>query len=273
MYRRKTYRRKAPKRTYKRKSYAPKVPKLRMASVKKVVRQEIARNVENKTVQHFDYDQRLYAVNNVSFPTDNIWPVGLDPGSLIVNQGVTQSQRIGNVIKTKKLIFKGTLVPLPYESTLNPAPQPVQGTIWIFYDKKNPTELPNVQANNDWFQNGAASKGFQNDLTDNWSPVNTDRYRVVAKKHFKLGFASYNVNAPAAQFQYANNDFKLNVNFSFDLTKHYPKFVKFEDNSTVPTTRGLFCMITYALANGGTVPSAAYMVGAQWMLDYQFEDA
>ena len=269
MYRRKTYRRKAPKRTYKRKSYAP---KRRMASVKKVVQREIARNVENKTVQHYDYDQRLYAVNNVSFVTDNIWPVCPDPSALIVNQGVTQSQRTGNQIKTKKLIFKGTLLPLPYDSTFNAAPQPVQGTIWIFYDKKNPTDVPTSVTTN-FFQFGAASKGFQNDLTDNWSPVNTDRYRVVAKKHFKLGFANYDNNVPAAQMQFANNDFKLNCNFSFDLTKHYPKFVKFEDNSTVPTTRGLFCMVTYALANGGAVPSTSYMVGAQWMLDYQFEDA
>lgn len=261
-----TKRRFAKKRSMKRSVKRP--------ALKKMIRREISRNIESKTVQHYDYDQRLYGVNNVSFQTDNIFPLGPDPGSLIVTQGVTQSQRIGNVVKTKKLMFKGTFVPLPYDGTFNPQPQPVQLTMWIFYDKTNPVAVPTPTASNDFFQNGAASKGFQNDLTDNWSPVNTDRYRVLLRRNFKLGFAQFaGSGASVTNQNFANNDFKLNCNFSINLTKYYPKMVKFNDGTTTPTTRGLFCMVTYALANGGQVPPAAYMVGMQWMQNYVFEDA
>ena len=265
------YSRKGPKRTYKRKSYAKKTPPL-----KRMIRREIARNVENKTAQIYVYDQRLYAVGNVSFPTYNVFPVGIDPGGLSITPGTGQGNRIGNTIKTKKLVFKGTLVPTEYDATFNPAPQPVQIKMWIFYDKTNPDDLPNPQAAGDFFQNGSTTKGFQNDLVDMWSPVNTDRYRVMATRTYKLGMAIHSNGLPGSNGSIsnsANNDFKYNCNFSFDLTKHYPQRVKFNDGSTVPSTRGLFCMISYANAQGNPVGVNNYSVRLQYMLDYQYEDA
>jgi len=268
--RKNSMRRKAPKRTYKRKSYAKKVAK----PLKMAIRREIARNVENKQAQYYNYDTRLYAPGNANFPNDNIFPVGVDPGSLVISQGTGQGQRIGNEIKTKKLVFKGTIVPQAYNATFNAAPMPTQAKIWIFYQKDAPTTVPNPMAGPGFFQNGSVTKGFQNNLVDMWSPVNSDAYRVLATKTVKLGYAGYDGLGAENQFQfYQNNDFKMNVNFSFDLTKHYPQRVKFNDNTTVPTTRGLFCMIQYVLANGFAVPTTAYMLKLQYMLDYQYEDA
>jgi len=242
--------------------------------LRKLIQREISRNVENKCSQHYDYDQRLYSAVNANFPADNIIVLGPDPTSLVINQGTGQGNRIGNSITTKKFVFRGTLVPLPYDATFNAAPQPVQVRMVIFYDKTDPTAIPNPIAGNDFFQNGNTSKGFQNDLTDLWSPVNKDRYRVLATRTFKLGMAAYSgTGTNPGQQSFTNNDFKLNCNFSFNLTKHYPKIVKFNDGTATPTTRGLFCMFYYALANGGSVPGSAYMVGAQYMQDYTYEDA
>jgi len=262
------------RRTYRKKTYKRKAYKKRAMPLKKMIRKEIARNIENKTSQYYNYDVRLYAVGNASFPTDNVFPVGVDPTSLIIPPGTAQGNRIGNEIKTKKLMFKGTLSPRPYDSTFNAAPQPVQLKMWIFYDKTDPTALPNPQAANDFFQNGNSSKGFQNDLVDMWSPVNADRYRILASKTFKLG-AAFNtgLGSNGALQNSANNDFKYNCNFSFNLTKHYPQRVKFNDGTTVPTTRGLFCMCAYVNATGAPVVSSQYTVALQYMLDYQFEDA
>ena len=108
-----------------------------------------------------------------------------------------------------------------------------------------------------------------------WRPVNTDRYKVLATKTFKLGYSYYagSNGALPNSGNFSNNDFKLNANFSFDLTKHYPKNVVFDDATTVPSTRGLFCMIQYVAANGGALPTTNYSVGSQWMLDYHYEDA
>jgi len=269
-YRKKTYRRKASKRTYKRKSYSNKVAK----PLKMAIRREIARNVENKQAQYYNYETRLYIPGNANFTNDNIFPVGVDPGSLVISQGTGQGQRIGNEIKTKRLMFKGTISPLPHNSTFNTNPQPCQLKMYIFYQKDIPTAVPNPIAGPGFFQNGSVAKGFQNDLVDMWSPVNTDVYRVLATKTFKIGFANNAGTGASQPFQeFANNDFKLNANFSFDLTKHYPQRVKFNDNTTVPTTRGLFCMVQYVAASGGNISNTQYMYKLQYMLDYQYEDA
>jgi len=241
----------------------------RPSSIKKMVRSEIARTVENKTKQAFNYGKNVYGSADTNFP-DNV--IELGPSTvMVVQQGTSQGTRIGNRIKTKSLIFKGTLVPQPYQAS-NLSPQPVQIAMWIFYDRTDPVALPQVSTN--FFQDGSSSKGFQNDLTDLWSPVNTDRYRVLAKKTFKLGFGAYEGTGISASYQaYHNNDFKLNCNFSFDLTKHYPQIVKFDDNSSTPTTRGLFCLIVPFYGNGGAIANGQITVGMQYMQSYVYEDA
>lgn len=266
---RKTSARRSVKRTFKRKSYAPK-----KSSVKAIVKREIARNTENKCSQFYQYDNRLYTAGNVSFPTDNVFPVCVGASSIVIPQGSGQGNRIGNVIKTKKFMFRGTIVPLPYDGTFNPQPQPLQVKMWIFYDKTQPNVLPNPQNAADFFQNGITNKGFQNDLVDMWSPVNTDRYRILATRNFKLGWAGYMGTGTLPTFQsFTNNDFKANANFSIDLTKHVPLFTKFNDGSSAPTTRGLYCMISYAYSSGGQAPVTGYMANLSYMLDYQYEDA
>lgn len=267
-YRKKRYNKKRiAKRRYKKRG-------VRRPAIKKMIQRELSRQCENKSLQHYDFDQRLYTIGNASFPTDNIFPLGPDGVGLVMNQGTAQGQRIGNQVRTKKLTFKGTLCCLPYDATFNPQPQPLMVKLWILYDKTTPTVQPAVQANNDFFQNGNAAKGFHGDLTDQWSPVNTDRYRVLTTRSFKLGFANAQNLGTVTSYQgFANNDYKLNCSFSINLTKYYPKRVKFNDGLTAPTTRGLWAMFTYAPANGGVLPATLYCAGLQWMQDYQYEDA
>jgi len=261
--------RKGSKRTYKRKSYASK----KRTPLKRMIRMEIARNVENKSTQVYNLDKILYVSPDTSpWSSQNVFPLGPDPTSVVISQGTGQGQRVGNVIKTKKLTFKGTIVALPYDSIFNTAPAPVQLKMWIFYDRTDPTAVPAPITN--FFQNGNTQKGFANDLVDMWSPVNTDRYTVLATKQFKLGFASATGSGSTAPQQYfSNNDFKYNCNFSFDLTKHYPKTVKFNDNTTTPTTRGLFCLVQYVAATGGQFLSGTRACAMQYMQDYVYEDA
>lgn len=270
MYRRKTYRRKAPKKTYKRKSYAAK----RKSPLKKLIQREISRNIEDKNSQLFVTTNRLYVPGNASFPTNNIFPVCIDPTAIVIPQGGGQGQRIGNKIKLKKFEFKGTLVPQPYDGTFNNQPVPVQVKMWIFYDKQNPTDVPNPTISNDFFQNGSSVSGFSNDLIDMWRPVNTDRYRILASKTFKLGAAqNTGTGAVPSSQNFANNDFKYNVNFSFDLLKHMPKMIQYQDTAVLPTTRGTYCMIQYVSATGSQISTSQYVVESQWMLNCVYEDA
>lgn len=268
-FRKKTYRRKAPKRTYKRKSYAKKVSK----PIKTAIRREIARNTENKKSQYYSNQRTLVTpIDSALFNTSNIIPLGPDPASVVISQGTGQGQRVGNEIKTKKLVFRGTLFPMPQDANFNSIPRPMMVKMWIFYDKTDPTAVPSPV--NNFFQNGNTQRSLQSNLTDMWAPVNTDRYRVLTTKMFKLGTASYDGSSlqPGQQF-YANNDFKYNCTFSMDLTKHYIQRVKFNDASTVPTTRGLYCMFEYVSANGGVWPIGTTAAAVTYMQDYEYEDA
>lgn len=147
-----------------RSTFKRRVAKRRVAkrpALKRMIRREIARNVENKRAQYYNYDKRLYATGNVSFPTDNIFPVCVDPNAIVINQGVGQGQRVGNSIKTKKLVFKGTIVPFPYDATFNPQPLPMQGKMYIFYDKTEPTDVPNPQAASDFSRTETQLRAFR----------------------------------------------------------------------------------------------------------------
>jgi len=264
---------------YKKKRYVKKakrrsVGKVTTSTMKTMINRAISRTIENKTAQTYNFQKVLYTSTDVSFP-DNIIELG-PCANMLISQGVGQGSRVGNTITTKKLTFKGTIVPYRWDSVYNNDPRPVQLKMWIFYDKSNPTAVP--APGNDFYQDGSSSRGFSNDLTDLWSPINKDRYRVLATKSFKLGFSQYQGTAGSATNQsywqqYSNNDFKLNCNFSFDLTKHYPKIVKFNDNNTDPMTRGLFCLFYYVGADGLGLPAGTRALTVQYMQDYSYEDA
>lgn len=238
-------------------------------TIKKIVKMEIARAVEDKTTQQYNIGRSIYPPNHTNFP-DNTIELGIC-SAMPISQGTGQGARIGNKIKTKKLIFGGTIVPYPY-GVNNTTPTPSQVAVYIFYDRTDPTAIPQVTTN--FFQAGSSTRGFSNDLADLMYPVNTDRYRILAKKTFKLGYSAYtgtgfNIDAQG----FTNNDFKLNCNFRFDLTKHYPQQVKFDDNNSTPTTRGLFALFVPMRADGNAYTATTIPMGYQFFQNYVYEDA
>jgi len=252
-----------------RKSYAKKAK--RAPALKKMVKREIARQTETKSKQTFNLGLNLWASGAANW-LDNIIPVGPNATTMAIAQGVANGSRIGNVIRTKRFVIKGTIAGNGYNATTNPTPFPQQVKMVVFYDRKNPTSVPDPRT--DYFQDGGSNVGFSNDLIDLWRPVNTDRYRILEQRNFKVGYASYEGtgNQGGAQFL-ANNDFKFNCNFSVDLTKHYPKVVKFDENNSDPTTRGLYVMWYMAAASGGANSTAWKPVEVAYMLQYEYEDA
>jgi len=245
-------------------------------AIKRVVKQVMMRAMETKCAQTYNLGKSLYPTNSGTFG-DNVIELGVDGVNLVVGQGTGQGSRIGNEILTQRVLFKGTVVPNPYDVTVNPNPRPVQLRMIIYYDRTIPTSAPSVTGN-DMFQDGGSSSGFQNDLVDLWRPYNTDRYRILMQRTWKIGFAGYGgtalvpANAQAQQY-YENNDFKLNINFSIDVTKYYPKIVKFNDTTNTPTSRGLFALFYYSAADGTQLPSTNVSLGMQYMIDYKFKDA
>lgn len=245
-------------------------PTLKRQSIKRMIKTEIARNIEDKDQMMINTDRSIYSSTNTNFP-DNVITLG-PSGDLQVVQGTTQGSRIGNKITTKSLIFRGTICPKTYNATSNPAPIPQVVKMVIFYDKTDPVTLPAVSTN--FFQNGSADAGFQNDLVDMWRPFNTERYRILTTRTLKVGHAAgTGTGGVAGQQYYSNNDFKMAANFKINLTKYYPKRVVFNENSTTPTTRQLFC-IFYCAAGSGEQNGALWIpLTAQYAQNYKFEDA
>jgi len=266
-YRRKRYTKKTIKKSRRR------TKRTSTASVKRIVKQAISRSLENKCRQ-YNNTFNVVPSSDIGAFDANILPLHPYQSFLQIDQGVGQGARIGNSITTKRVMFKGTLTPKAYNPDFNPTPSPHQIKMFIFYDRRFPTFQPTPATNGDFYQFNNTSEGFSNNLTDLWKPVNTDRYRLLYQRTFKLGFAAYSGTGSSASFQsYANNDFKLNANFSINITKYLIKTVKFDDNNSDPTTRGLWCMFVPLKANGDPIPSANRLSELSCMIDYNYEDA
>lgn len=265
-YKRKMYKRRAPKRTYKRR------PAAKRSSLKRLVRREIVKQAEPKTQQNFVLQHDILPSNAAAFDTQ-LLPLTPDAIGLLIAQGSAQGQRVGNRVRIKSLTFKGVIHPLAYNATTNPTPCPVQVNIWLFYDKTNPTVVPTPKLNGDFLQFGNTTSGLQNDLMDTVAPVNTDRYRVFAKRTYKIGYAeNTGTGAIPAQGNLANNDFKLNQTFSFDLTKFAPKIVRWRDAVSNPSSRGVYMMAQAIYANGVNMASTTIPAAMSYIQSIDYVD-
>lgn len=258
------------KKTFK-KGKKPFKKSVKKGSIKKMIRREIARDVENKTYQAYDLGKDIVPHGNVNW-TASIEPVAPASTGLLISQGVGQGQRIGNKIKIKKLTLKGIIHPKPFESTTNNQPIPYQVKFWFFYDKEYPTDVPSPST--DFFQFGNTVTGFVNDLTDMFAPINTDKYKVLGTRTFKVGPASNTAAGSANTFSYvSNNDFKWNCNFSIDLTKMVPKVYTFRDNNANSTTRGLYWLATVVSSTGSQLSATQIPLQMSYVHNLVYEDA
>jgi len=243
-------------------------------AVRRTVRRAVARTAEVKSQTGYNLGQNIYSSAHATFPSNNMIVLGPNSGTCQIAQGVQQGYRIGNKVTTKSLWFKGTFRPNPYNATSNPLLFPQQVRMIIFYDRSDPNVVPSPGA--DLFQLGNVNQGFNNDLTDLWRPFNTDRYRILTQRTYKLGFSNNNgTGAPGVITDYqfnSNNDFRLNVNFKINLTKYYPKIVKFDENNLQPMTRGLYALIYCCAASGGANGPSTIPLGVEYMFDYKYTD-
>lgn len=240
-------------------------------SLNKIIDKRIAVKTENKSVQYWNTGFGVVPSVNAGWASSQI-PMTPYPGYLVINQGVGAGGRVGNQILIKKLTFSGNLYQLPYNGTSNPTPFPFHVKFWFYYDKTDPNIIPAPQT--DFLQNGSSSRGMFNDLVDLWAPVNTDKYRVLLTKQFKIGYAqNTGTGSVVGQAYGANNDYKYNHHFNIDLTKYIVKNVKFNDNTAQPSARGLFLLTTVVQANGTPYSASVIPCQMQYVLNCEYEDA
>jgi len=244
-------------------------------AIKQYVKQEIARDQENK-IMSFEFSstaQILRTYGQASWGTYNTF--ALSPYTTFCNtaQGAQQNARIGNKITIKKANLNLMFHVLPYDLTNNATPGPMFIQLITFYDKTNPNVLPSTIPQ--IFQNGSSSTD-PNTLglpVDMLKQINNDRYKVFTRHTFKLGNATYGGTGTSAIRQsYANNDFPFTHIYKLDYTKQLIHTVKYNDATTDPTTRGLFCALLVMSADGTTI-STALQARYTGFIQIEYEDA
>jgi len=267
MFKKRNYR----KRVSKRRSVVGRRRSSVSVAVKKYVKSTISRNVEDKR----NSSENSFAIGSVSnSSTLYARPVTPAGGFMTIAQGTGQGDRIGNVIKTKKCILRYALFPVPYDITVNPNPAPVEVLIILGYLKVTPCSTPTSAGIQQLYQIGNTTIGAQGDLGDLINPFNTDVWVIKKTMRHKIGYAdnSGTGSRNGSQF-YANNDFKLNVVRSVDITSIYPSKFVFQDTQTIPQNAGLFLMVQAINADGTTSNAANTKAFFEYTVDYHYEDA
>lgn len=260
---------KRSKRTYKKRPIRKKRPKRAMVKqIKKVVR----RMAETKSIRLEAFDLEIRSVLSSQFQAGQmIYPLSLQPGSLLCHQGAGQSERIGNKITIVRNTWKGCIYPTIWDGTFNSFPRPIEVKLWIFVDKTMPTSLP-LPAQ-DFFEDDNSVSGFTGTLPDLFLPVNKGKYNVLYSRIFKVGCANYQgTNNEPNRSYFANNDYKFNCKFSINLAKLQPRNVVFNDDSSSPLSRHTYAMFCPVYADGAILTGTQIPLAASWCQDLGFKD-
>lgn len=277
VYKKKRAVRRYKKRVYKKRSVKP------TKAIQRYVKSAIHRQVENKLVTS-GTTFNLYPITSANFTTNNIFPLsphveaGYPAGAqLIISQGTGSGNRIGDRVRTAKVMLKGIVYPNPYNATSNTLNAPMEITMWIFKVKgglqDTQSAVSNLMANN-FFKIGGSSSPISNLLSDLSLPINSDVILLKKRKTFKVGNSQQAVSVGSNNSNlYSNNDFKLNHRFSIDVTRYVNKNIRFIDGNNNASTSTTWCAFTFAPADNSVVLSSIMPASVNYWLTYQYEDA
>lgn len=264
---RKAVRRRVARRRVVRKTRASKVTK----SVKKFVRSQINRNIENKCVQI----NSGYSFGNVTESPDlNAYPMCPLNTFWTISLGTGQGARVGNQVTTRKVMLNYILRPTSYDATTNPIPQPSIVQLMLGYVKLTPGTLPVAADVNNLFQSGSSVAAPNGSLRDIISVINKDYWVIKKRWTHKIGYAENSATgASGSDANFANNDYKYSAIKRLDITKFVPKVLHFNDSNASTLTKNLFFMVQAVSAAGGIYGSNRLPVNIEFWIDYHYQDA
>lgn len=241
------------------------------AAVKTYVKKTVKANIEDKT-QTINY-AGVFG-NAIANPSMYSYPMTPYTGYMTIGQGITQNQRIGNSIKIRSVYLRYILRPMPYNIDSNPFPAPVQVDMFLGRTRVCSGDQPISGDFVNLFQNGNSSIGPVGSLNDIIANPNTDYFTIKKRWSHKLGYNDYFGTGAVASNQYfSNNDFKMNIVKKLNITKYYPKMLKFNDSTNQVQGPGLFLWYQCVNAGGGVNASTALPAHLTFWLDVRYEDA
>lgn len=235
-------------------------PRTAVETIKRYVKTEIAKNVENKCTATISKNGPVCTMM-AGVPTTYKFYT-FTPGQFAlwaIAQGGAQDQRVGNSIKLKRWIIKGIIG--IKDGTL---PSSAAGYVDVYFGKYKKNIAAVDSSLNYLYQSGSTAITPSLLSTDTLCAINQDLYKVYYRKRFKIGVSVANpVGSPPAGPAYpqaaSNNDMAISQTFGFDVCKYICKDRKitFSDNQLTPQDADLSFLTvwaTYTPYNGQCTP-------------------
>lgn len=258
--------------------------------VKSYIKKELAKNIENKVSINVDYSGSILTLQR-----DNAGTLTYNYGifnpyannQFAINQGVAMNERIGNRIKLKKWIMKGTIYVDPESYASNNLGVFSQGLGYIDYylGRKNNLAEQITTDLEFLYQNGPTATTPTAQLEERLYSINKDQYKIYYHKRVKIGQSSYIGIGTGFPVFPPNNDYKLNHEFKIDICKLVCKnhIIKYEDgNNTAEDallqSLTMFATITMPSNDPNTsvipIPGTSYSPVRWFCTSYiEYEDA
>lgn len=256
---------------------------VRKTSVKKIVKRELSKQIETKECFSASSVTPASISATSSTVAGNMFICSPNSASstigyLSIPQGDGNGQRVANRIRTKSLIMKYILTQTPQSVATNPTPTPIEVMMYWFKVKVTPQDPPSIGnlrgASANFFEYGSSSVGFDGSLYDVLHKINPDRYTYLCHRRHKLGYQGNNVNNNPSYANSHNNDFKMNIVSSINLTKYCPKEILYDDLATSTVTSPyIFCLIQPINATNAIFGPTVLPMTCQFELQYKYSDA
>lgn len=246
------------------------VKKAKKQRFTRMVKQVISKQAEHKVVI---FQNGFGVSGNTSQFSGQIQPLTpYNSVGLTIAQGTGQGDRIGDRIRTVRCVLRYTLYPNAYHATINPVPTPQNVRIWIFSQKSSNTLLNTNPPN--FIQTGDSSTTLNGSILDLNRIMNNDVYTYYGHRTHKLGYAINQASGAAtSNAQYANNDYKLNVQGYIDLTRYFPKQIKYNDTDQDPNSKLIMMLVESVNADGSAqTTGGVYPANMNYQLSYTFTD-
>ena len=209
--------------------------------IKQYVKKEIAKDIENKSVQLTISTASGSFGSIASSSSMNVFPIVPYTGYFTMSQGITSNTRIGNSIRPKIVTLNYIITPNGYNVTTNPFPLPCTVQFYIGYVKNASGQLPSAVDIASLYQSNASSIPPAGSNIDLVLPINRDYWVIKKAWTHKIGYSNNAGTGNNAAFQtFANNDYKLEVKRALSITKLYNKVMKFNDAPSTMQGQGLF---------------------------------
>lgn len=204
----------------------------------KKVKSVIKKMAEHKTIQ-YSTQANIFGYNAAG---QGLLQFQLTPvsGMLNITQGTGQADRIGNQVRVVKATLKYVLSAAPIDATYNVTAVPQDVRFMITSNRQSRVLSPAVST---FFQNGDSSAAPTSNMQDMIQFVNKDMTTVHKDWRHKVGANNYTATSSD------NNDYRLNVMKTVDLTKYYPKVLTWNDTSTTISEQSKWLTILMAPAN------------------------